>query len=74
MKHIIEFINDHSNLIETVGCCCGHKIYSMTIIVKHNDGTIYDLISNKVIPRKKKFYKRDNWGYYYIPEVDNERT
>jgi len=35
--------------------------------------TIFDLISNKIIPRKKRFYKIDKQGYYYIPEVINEK-
>ena len=32
-------------------------------------GQIFDLISEVDIPRKKKFYKKDKQGYYYIPEV-----
>lgn len=65
-----------SNGIETLGCCCGHGKYPMTIIYRHNskdcmNGNIYDFISGWGIPRKKKFYKKDSEGYYYIPEVSN---
>ncbi len=54
--------------VKVVSCCCGHGKYPMTIVV--NDyGLTYDLVSGKKIPRKKKFYKRDKQGIYYIPEV-----
>ncbi len=54
--------------IVTLGSCCGHKKYPMTIVVKDYAG-IYEIISGVDIPRKKKFYKKDKQGYYYIPEV-----
>ena len=56
------------NGIRIKGCCCGHGKYPLTIIVKENDKN-YELISGRRIPRKKKFYKRDKQGFYYIPEV-----
>jgi len=40
----------------------------MTIVVT-NGKINWDLISNNIIPRKRKFYKKDKQGYYYIPEV-----
>ena len=54
--------------VKIVGCCCGHGKYPMTIIVA-SMFTHYDLISGEHIPRKRKFYKKDNQGYYFIPEV-----
>ncbi len=51
-----------------LACCCGHGKYPMTIVVWAIGGT-YDLVSGKSINRKKKFYKKDKQGYYYIPEV-----
>ena len=40
------------------------------IIILCRDGkTIVDLVSNKIIPRTKRFYKKDKQGYYYIPEI-----
>lgn len=62
--------------IEIVGCCCGHSKYPMTLIMKHynlhispDSFTIIDWCSNKEIKRTQKFYKRDEQGFYYIPEV-----
>lgn len=55
-----------------VACCCGHRKYPTTIIVKcWSSKKIIEIVKGIVIPRKRKFYKRDNQGYYYIPEVQN---
>jgi len=68
MKSFIINLNEAG--IDTFGCCCGHKKYPMTVICREiNSTTYYDLISGIIIPRKKKFYKKDKDGYYYIPEV-----
>lgn len=70
MVNLIEFINEHTNLFETVACCCGHGKYNMTILMKDLDtGNIFDLVSKIDIPRKRNFYKKDKEGYYFIPEV-----
>lgn len=53
---------------EVLASCCGHGRYPMTIVVKFKKN-IFDIISQENIPRKRKFYKRDSQGYYYIPEV-----
>ena len=53
-----------------IACCCGHGKYPMTIIVKHKEGTIFDLMSGIQISRTRNFYKKDKQGYYYIPEVN----
>ena len=71
MKNLIRNINlilpSH---IEMVACCCGHGKYPMTIIVNCKTcGKNTDMVSDKVIPRTRKFYKKDNQGYYYIPKV-----
>ena len=71
MKEFIRNLNlCLSETTQIVSCCCGHGKYPMTIIVK-NYRLIYDLVSDKIILRKKKFYKKDKQGYYYIPEVKN---
>lgn len=70
MRKLINFIDENSNMIKVIACCCGHRKYPMTIIVKHNDGKIYDLMSDIEIPRTRRFYKKDSEGYYYIPEVN----
>jgi len=57
---------------ETLSCCCGHGKYPMTIVMGHKkikDLFPFDLFTGKAIPRKRRFYKRDSEGYYYIPET-----
>ncbi len=58
--HIIE--------CETLACCCGHGKYPKTIIVRWGKEN-YEYFSERLIPRKKRFYKKDKQGYYYIPET-----
>ena len=56
----------------TVASCCGHGKYSMSIVVKETKEGVIDyreLFTGKYIFRKKRFYKRDKEGYYYIPEA-----
>ena len=65
MKNFISNLEDNYNIL---ACCCGHKKYPMTIIVMF-DGMVFDLVSGAEIQRKKKFYKKDKQGYYYIPEA-----
>lgn len=68
MKNLIRTIN---KVYPTLGCCCGHGKYPMTIVVKKNYGNTefnLELLSGKQIPRKKRFYKRDKEGHYFIPE------
>ena len=63
---------EHS-FLTLVACCCGHKEYPMTIIIKDKlSGKVFDLISGKFIPRTRNFYKKDKKGYYYIPETLNK--
>ena len=53
-----------------VACCCGHGKYNLSIIVReYPSGRAYDFCSNLNIPRKKRFYKKDSEGYYFIPET-----
>lgn len=59
--------------LSVVACCCGHGKYPMTVVMKNNSlkGKLicFDLISGKDIPRKRRFYRRDKRGYYFIPEA-----
>jgi hypothetical protein len=55
---------------KVLACCCGHKKYSETIVVE-KEGVIREFWSSVFIPRKKRFYKRDKTGRFYIPEVDD---
>ena len=57
--------------LKTLGCCCGHGKYPMTIVVEKGFG-IFELVSGKLLPRKKKFYKKDKEGNYFIPESIEE--
>lgn len=54
--------------VKTLASCCGHGKYPLTIIVDVK-GFPVDLFTGIRIPRKKKFYKKDREGLYYIPEV-----
>lgn len=78
MKHLIKELNNiKQNHFEVLACCCGHKKYPMTIIVRNK--TIFyegckrfmtwDIVSGVEIPRKRNLYKKDKQGYYFIPEV-----
>ncbi len=70
MVNLIDFLQ--LNKIKTLGCCCGHGKYPMTIICRWGE-LIFEIVSYTEIKRKKKFYKKDKQGYYYIPEVVNSR-
>jgi len=52
-----------------IACCCGHNKYPMSIIVKDKYENVFDIVSGELIPRKRKFYKKDEQGYYYVPEA-----
>lgn len=55
-----------------VACCCGHNKYPMTIIEKWKSGEFIhyqELITSCIIPRTRRFYKRDKNGLYFIPEL-----
>lgn len=74
MKQAILLLNPLLINQKTLACCCGHKKYVMTIVLQDElSGVIWELFSGKKILRKKRFYKRDEEGYYFIPEVINEK-
>ena len=54
--------------ITTKACCCGHSRYESTVIIEKN-GKNVELYTEIVIPRFKRFYRRDNDGIFYIPEI-----
>lgn len=74
MRNLIEFIEDNSNTIEVLACCCGHGRYDMSIVVLSSEEDIFDLMSGISIPRQGRFYVKDKQGYYYIPEVVPKRN
>lgn len=69
MRKVIENLDRFG--IRTLACCCGHGKYPMTIVIGIGFGfkIPLEIFSNKQIPRKRRFYKRDKQGIYYIPEV-----
>lgn len=70
MGNLISFINGLlPDEWKTVASCCGHRKYPMTIVVKTSLDNIYEICSDVYLDHKKKFYKKDKQGYYYIPEV-----
>jgi len=72
MRNVISSLGAYG--FKTVACCCGHGKYPMTIIYRGKFGGVFDLFSGKQIKRKRKFYKRDKRGYYFIPEVQDARA
>ena len=75
MRNLICFINTFTDY-KTLASCCGHGVYPMTLVVKHElNNQIFEIFSTKELPGKKQFYKKKG-KYYYIPEVgkyDNNR-
>lgn len=73
MRKFIESLNNMlDKQIRIVACCCGHGKYPMTIVCKminERPERAFDICSDVWVPRKKKFYKKDKQGYYFIPET-----
>lgn len=73
MTHLVSFINLHTQF-KTVACCCGHNKYNSTLIIKGKVlPTVWEIFSGTPIIYKRKYYKRDTQGYYFIPEVTDEK-
>ena len=65
-----EIIRLNRRDVHILSSCCGHGIYKKTIMILDKDGkTRIEKLSNQTIPRKRRFYVKDQDGYYYIPEV-----
>ena len=74
MKKLIKWLNNHGgSKTETIASCCGHGKYPMTIVVKGGGILIktpaFEILSQKSIPRKRRFYVKDKQDIYYIPET-----
>lgn len=65
--NVLNFLDE---FVKTVASCCGHERYVPTIIAERKDSSHFELFTGLEIPRKKKFYKKDKNGFYYIPEVE----
>ena len=67
MKNLIRTLNEDG--IKTLGCCCGHGKYNETIVIKE-DGKIMEYHTKVEIPRRRRFYRKNGEGYYYLPELE----
>ena len=71
MRKLIKYLNSLN--VKTKSCCCGHGKYPMTIVIETPlSKKPFEVLHKIHIPRKRKFYKRDKDGYYYIPEVEEK--
>lgn len=72
MEWVIKFLQ--VNGIKTLASCCGHGKYPMSIIAKDKlTGWTIEIFSATILKNKRRWYKQDKQGYYYIPEVTNEQ-
>ena len=69
LRNLIERMQDECEEAEPIASCCGHGRYPMTIVAKNSFGDRYEVMTDLPLRNKRKFYKRDADGYYYIPEV-----
>ena len=72
IRHFVNSLSMHG--YHTVGSCCGHNKYPITIVCKTKSDRFFELISGKDIPRTRNFYKKDSEGFYYIPELNGGKT
>lgn len=72
LRHIIALLNEKGSHYETLSACCGHKRYQITIVVRDTWGKTWEVFSGIELKRKRRFYKKDSKGFYYIPEVSKE--
>jgi len=71
---LIKLIKEINNkgIYKTLSSCCGHNKYPKTIIVKEKlSGNISEYFSkiSLQIKKRNRYYKKDNEGFYYIPEA-----
>lgn len=65
MRNFIAWLNRSG--VKTLSSCCGHGIYPMSCIV--DVSFPYEIFSGIELKNKKRFYKKDDEGVYFIPEV-----
>ena len=55
----------------TLGSCCGHGLYPRTIVVRdeHLPFKVLEYYTRVPVPRRRRFYRRDANGFYFIPEI-----
>jgi hypothetical protein len=57
--------------VVTLASCDGDNVYHPTVVCAVKRGNPIEIISGVEIPRIKRFYVKDLFGRYYIPEVEN---
>jgi hypothetical protein len=77
IKDEVESINNNPKY-RTLLCCCGHHIYEKTIICfNRKTKDVFEWYSGIVlshgIRKRKRYYKKDKKGFYYIPELTMNR-
>ena len=73
MKEEIKKLKEQGS--RAISCCCGHGKYEKTIILRLCKGGVdggMEYFTGIFIPRKRRFYKKDKQGVYFIPEVCSE--
>ena len=72
-------VESFNNVIwKTLASCCGHGKYTKTIVIQNKlTGNMFERFTGiklnniyKNGKKRKRFYKKDKEGYYYIPEVE----
>lgn len=71
---MLNFIHQYRTLLS----CCGHSKYKKSIVVfdrlSHNVFEYYSgIILSHGIRKRKRYYKKDDQGYYYIPELTSKK-
>lgn len=80
MKDNLQFLQKFG--FNILASCCGHDLYPSTIVYQNSKGEKFAAIVPKTLPayllqqtvrmpRKKRFYKRDKSGMFYIPEINS---
>jgi hypothetical protein len=66
---LLRLLNDNPS-VKTLASCCGHGKYHPSVVARI-EGFDFptEIFSGTFIQRKKRFYVKDKWGFYYIPEA-----
>jgi hypothetical protein len=74
MRTVCAFI-DQNTKYKVVASCCGHGKYPHTIVITAKKIPLigiyhaWEIFSGTPLQRKRKFYKKDKEGFYFIPET-----
>lgn len=67
----VEMLNRRG--IVTLASCCGHGRYPRSILVRTRSGKIRVLGTGIFVPRIRRFYVKDEDGFFFIPELSREK-